>query len=301
MKSFLIVTAMVCVFGCNTFAAESTTASKKNVDKEISGLKQSIVELNVQNYKHAAEDFLKSAKSASANGQAELAKAYKNCSDASNKIAEGYKVGKQKMIDVGTEALIDSKVAVKKYKKDLNIKVDDSKVKYQSIISSYKKTADTYSDKAKQALKAGKNDLYTIYSSCADAKNKIASGLDKVLNGKEQYRKAVNTYNEFASAQNKMKMDDGQMPKKGTQLNAMASNLLTDMQVYAAKAVQAEKNGNAQLALACTQISGAKSTEASGLTTIADGEGEFKRASEKLKKNSDVQSKEETASSSAER
>jgi hypothetical protein len=285
MRKLLAVTAIFSVFVYTSFAVKPTSKSKKNIDDEIATLKQSIVELQVKDSKNKAKDFLINAKNASSKGQTELAKAYESCSTACDKIAEGYKTNNQKAIDAGSKALFDATAAVKKCKQNLKTETDDYITKYQSIISDYKKSADDYSEKAKQAQKAGKSDLLIIYSTCADAKNKIAGGLTKVLDGKEQYGKAVKVYNEFVAAQDKLNIPEKQIPNKGAQqLDKMASNLVNDAQTYSERADQEYKNNNVQLALACVEIAGAKRLEAAGLSAISDGKNAFERASAKLKK-----------------
>ena len=291
MKKILTVVSLFCLFGCNIIVAETPVNNLSNVDVEIANLRQSIVEVRVKNSKQEADNYLIKAKDATAKGQTELAKAYKNCSAAGNKIAEGYKTGNQKMIDSGNSALFEATASVKKYIQGLKAKVDKVNMKFQDFISGYKKSADDYLKKASQAKKDGKNELYTIYNYCADAKTKIVTGLNSTLKGKEQYRKAVDIYNDLASVENSLNTDDGLVMKKGMDMNAAADNLGKSSEAYVAEAVKAEEANNAQLALVCTQIASSKRTEADGLKTVAEGENDYKRATARLEEYKKAQAK----------
>ena len=293
MRKIFTVATIFCLFGYNIFAVDTSEKKIVNVDDEIASLKQGIAEAHSKNSKLEADNYLVKAKDASAKGQTELAKAYKSCSAAGNKIAEGYKTGNQKMIDAGNSALFEATASVKKCKRHLKTKVDELVTKYNAIISGYKKSADDYLKKASQAKKDGKHELYTIYNYCADAKNKIVTGLNSILNGKEQYRKAVDVYNEFASAENLLNADDGLVMKKGMNMNATADNLGQSSEAYIAEARQAESVGNAQLALVYTQISSSKKAEADGLKTVAEGKSDYKRSSARLKEYQETETKEE--------
>jgi len=225
-----------------------------------------------------AQKFIKYANEATVKGKIAYAIAYNNCANAELEIAEGFRTGKQNMIDSGRKAYKKAKA-----KLDLLNKKDASntpKIKplYKDIIKKYQKKATYYQNKANNANEKGNEDLYNIYNKCAIAKNKIADGMIKIVKGNQAIDKLGVQHikcTKFISLQYRSKP----IPLKA-KVKTLES-CIKDCNKFAKKAI---KDNNSELAKKYKDIVAASIIRIEGLKEVASAKKDFKYASKELNK-----------------
>jgi len=225
-----------------------------------------------------AQKFIKYANEATVKGKIAYAIAYNNCANAELEIAEGFRTGKQNMIDSGRKAYKKAKA-----KLDLLNKKDASntptiKPQYKDIIKKYQNKATYYQNKANNAKEKGNEDLYNIYEKCAIAKNKIADGMIKIVKGNQSIDKLGVQHIKCA------KFISLLYANKAIPLKTKVKNLescIKECHKYAEKAI---KESNYELAKKHKKIEAANIIKIEGLKEVASAKKDFKYARKELNK-----------------
>ena len=178
---------------------------------------------------------------------------------------------------------------------DVVCQKDDSQLKCMKDIDNLSKRAKFYQKKA--GLETNK-DLATVYSKCADAKQKMADGYTKIYENSQKCEKICTSNPEIMSAVCGGKMKGCmQEKKKRTHMSTRAKNIQECADFCVEKAKKAEQEGKKELEQQYNEIAAALQEKSEGYKLIGEANKEFKDARKELK---ELTSKTDTKTASAE-